>query len=194
MPRDKALSHEKIMRAAMDEFFEYGYDKASMRRIGERCGLTAAALYRHFDSKESMFREMVEPALRDMRAWLESHADGGELQHNPEIDMMRELVYPRMEEYSMLVNKAKGSSYENFLHELVCEQQNRISPYVEEQNRLRGGRDVTDDEVHMLLTAYFTALFEPVVHRYPLDEALLYLDTVEEFFLPGWEKITGGRS
>ena len=46
----------------------------------------------------------------------------------------------------------------------------------------------------MLLTAYFTALFEPVVHRYPLDEALLYLDTVEEFFLPGWEKITGGRS
>lgn len=54
MPRDKALSHERIIRAARDEFSEYGFDKASMRRIGKRCGLTAAALYRHFDSKEAV--------------------------------------------------------------------------------------------------------------------------------------------
>ena len=46
MPRDKTLSHSRIIRAATEEFSEYGYDKASMRRIGQKCGLTAAALYR----------------------------------------------------------------------------------------------------------------------------------------------------
>ena len=78
MPRDKSLSHEKIIRAAMDEFSEFGYDKASMRRIGQRCGLTAAALYRHFDSKESMFEALVEPAVTDMKKWLESHVAASE--------------------------------------------------------------------------------------------------------------------
>ena len=40
MPRDKTVSHVKIMAAAREEFMEYGFGKASMRRIGERCGMT----------------------------------------------------------------------------------------------------------------------------------------------------------
>lgn len=68
MPRDKTLSHKKIIRAATEEFAEYGYEKASMRRIGKRCGLTAAALYRHFDSKEAMFDALVKPALSEADA------------------------------------------------------------------------------------------------------------------------------
>lgn len=47
MPRDKTASHAKIMAAAREEFMEYGFGKASMRRIGERCGMTAAGIYRH---------------------------------------------------------------------------------------------------------------------------------------------------
>ena len=51
MPRDKTASHLKVMAAARDEFLQYGFEKASMRRIGERCGLTAAGLYRHCRDK-----------------------------------------------------------------------------------------------------------------------------------------------
>ena len=46
MPRDKTESHARVLAAARDEFMEYGFEKASMRRIGERCGMTAAGLYR----------------------------------------------------------------------------------------------------------------------------------------------------
>ena len=209
MPRDKTLSHEKIVRSAMAEFSEYGYDKASMRRIGQRCGLTAAALYRHFDSKEAMFEALVEPALADMEKWIESHVAASEeavrnasdtsgaagpdvLWNRTEIDMMRELIYPRMEEYSLIINKARGSKYEDFLNDMVEDHQHRLMPHLRQLKEAGYDvRDISPDELHMLITAYCTALFEPVAHGYSLDDALKYLDTVEEFFMPGWKSIMG---
>lgn len=203
MPRDKSLSHEKIIRAAMDEFSEFGYDKASMRRIGQRCGLTAAALYRHFDSKEAMFEALVEPAVTDMKKWLEAHAaadikggaDPEMMWNSVEVDMMRELIYPRMDEFSMIINKAKGSKYEDFLNELVADHQARLMPHL---RMLRDAgykvRDISEDELHMLITAYCSALFEPVAHGYSLENALKYLSTVEEFFMPGWKNLMGFSS
>ena len=48
MPKDKTASHARVLAAAREEFLAYGFEKASMRRVGERCGLTAAGLYRHY--------------------------------------------------------------------------------------------------------------------------------------------------
>ena len=212
MPRDKSLSHEKIIRAAMDEFSEFGYDKASMRRIGQRCGLTAAALYRHFDSKEAMFEALVEPAVTDMKKWLEDHAAASEeavrsaadskgsagsdvMWNSTEADMMRYLIYPRMDEFSMIINKAKGSKYEDFMNELVTDHQERLMPQLQMLREAGYNvRDISEDELHMLITAYCSALFEPVAHGYSLENALKYLGTVEEFFTPGWKKLMGFSS
>ena len=209
MPRDKSLSHERIIRAATEEFSEYGYDKASMRRIGERCGLTAAALYRHFDSKEAMFDALVKSAVDDLKDWISKHvanseeairADAGNPGNNEmnaiwestEIDMMRELIYPRMSEYAMLINKSRGSKYENFLNDLVEDHHNKMAPQLDDLRTLGFDvRSISDNELHMLITAYCTALFEPVVHSYSLEDAVNYLDTVEAFFLPGWRTLLG---
>ncbi len=55
MPRDKSVSHIKIMAAAKTEFMEMGFEKASMRSIADRCGMTAAGIYRHCIDKEDLF-------------------------------------------------------------------------------------------------------------------------------------------
>lgn len=210
MPSDKTLSHEKIIQAARDEFLEYGYDKASMRRIGNRCGLTAAALYRHFDSKEDMFDALVRPALDDLKEWINLHVsrsedairgcscedlDGiakKEIWDSTEIDMMRDLIYPRMEEYAMLINKSHGSKYESFLDDLVEYQQDMMIPQLRELKRLGlDVKDISKEELHMVTMAYCTALFEPVVHNYSFEDAVQYLDTVEAFFMPGWKNLLG---
>ena len=209
MPRDKTLSHEKIIRAARDEFSEYGYDKASMRRIGCRCGLTAAALYRHFDSKEDMFDALVRPAIEDLKEWINEHIsrsedaikacnelpgdeETSEIWGYTEIDMMRELIYPRMEEYAVLVNKSHGSKYENFLSDFVDDQLKRMIPQFKELKKLGlDVKDISDGELHMVTTAYCTALFEPVAHNYSFEDAVSYLDTVEAFFMPGWKNLLG---
>ena len=51
--------------------------------------------------------------------------------------------------------------------------------------------DIDPKELHLLLTAYTAALFEPVIHNYRYEDALRCLSTVEAFFLPGWKQLMG---
>ena len=66
MPKDKTLSHERIRKAAKEEFLEKGFRNASMRDIGRKAGLTPSALYRHYPSKEAMFNSLLDPFARDL--------------------------------------------------------------------------------------------------------------------------------
>ena len=75
MPRDKTANHIKLMAAARAEFLEVGFEKASMRSIGERCGLTAAGLYRHCRGKEDLFDQLVSPAVERLNVWTQEHVD-----------------------------------------------------------------------------------------------------------------------
>lgn len=201
MPRDKTESHARVLAAARDEFMEYGFEKASMRRIGERCGMTAAGLYRHCRDKADLFREIVEPSVQRIEDWIQAHitrsetamrTDSVDLGKDSEIVMMRELIYPHMAEYRLLLTKAQGTEYENFLHDLVEEHQQemeRFLPVIRENGFPM--REISRNELHLLLSAYVTALFEPVVHGYSYEEAMRCLDVVEAFFLPGWSQLLG---
>ncbi len=201
MPRDKTVNHIKIMKAAKEEFMEKGYEKASMRGIADRCGLTAAGLYRHCRDKEDLFSQLVLPAENNLKAWAKDHMSRyeepvkkgrGIIWQDSNIDMMRELVYPNMEDYHLLVAKSKGSKYEDFLHNMSEEAQSRFLSYMEElKNAGIKAPDITPGQLHLLLTAYITALFEPVVHNYSYDEAVDALATLETFFLPGWKQLMG---
>ena len=51
MPRDKSVSHLRILSSARAEFLEKGYMNASIRTIARRAGITSAGLYRHFRDK-----------------------------------------------------------------------------------------------------------------------------------------------
>lgn len=201
MPRDKSANHHKIMEAAKEEFMEKGYEKASMRGIADRCGLTAAGIYRHCRDKEDLFCQLVSPAEDKLRRWAKEHMlryeepvkKGRKVTwQDSNIDMMRDLVYPNMDEYHLLVAKSKGSRYENFLHDMSEEAQNRFLVYLRElKNAGVKAPEITPGQLHLLLTAYITALFEPVVHHYSYEDAVDALATLEKFFLPGWKQLMG---
>lgn len=50
---------EQIFQAAVAEFQERGFSDASMNRISERAGASKRTVYKHFESKEKLFQEMV---------------------------------------------------------------------------------------------------------------------------------------
>ena len=56
-------TRERILQTALDLFIEQGYDKASLREVAERVGVTKAALYYHFASKEEILRTLMQPIL-----------------------------------------------------------------------------------------------------------------------------------
>ncbi|TWG17880.1 TetR family transcriptional regulator [Micromonospora taraxaci] len=62
----------RILRAALDLFAEHGYQRTSLRQIGERLRLTKAAILYHFPAKEHLLSALVEPLLVDLEALLDT--------------------------------------------------------------------------------------------------------------------------
>jgi len=56
-------SKEKIIFAAIEVFFEKGFDASSMREIAEKAGLTKPMIYYHFKNKEALYLGLLEENL-----------------------------------------------------------------------------------------------------------------------------------
>ena len=63
-------SRERILAEACDLFLADGLDGFSMRKLAEQVGVTAPALYRHFESKECLMHAVLLEALRRMASYL----------------------------------------------------------------------------------------------------------------------------
>ena len=203
MPRDKSLSHEKVKRAIREEFLEKGYEDASIRSIGARAGMTSAGLYRHYTDKEAMYLAMVEPLIASIKAWTDRHTarkfdmvDGGakneELFGENFIDLIKEVILPRRDEFKLLMTRSRGTKYENFINDYVEDNQKKFMEVIMYLKK-NGYKtvDISEEELHMLLSAYLTACFEPIIHDYDDKKIIKYLNTVQQFFMPGWLRIMG---
>lgn len=63
----------RIQQIALELFTEHGYDKTSLREIAERLGVTKAALYYHFKSKEEIVESFIQDSVTkvdELIAWL----------------------------------------------------------------------------------------------------------------------------
>ncbi len=76
-PADRGAAHprgdtrERIQSVALELFAEQGYEKTSLREIAERLGVTKAALYYHFKSKEDIIGSLVEDYFGQIDALIE---------------------------------------------------------------------------------------------------------------------------
>lgn len=67
-------TRQRIQDVALELFSEHGYDKTSLREIAEKLGVTKAALYYHFKTKEdiviSLFQDLSRPC-DELVTWAE---------------------------------------------------------------------------------------------------------------------------
>jgi AcrR family transcriptional regulator len=72
-------TRRRIQNVALELFTEHGYEKTSLREIAERLGVTKAALYYHFKSKDDIVNSLVEDRidrLDDLIKWGRDQAPG----------------------------------------------------------------------------------------------------------------------
>jgi AcrR family transcriptional regulator len=60
-----------ILNKAADLFSDRGYAETSMADLAEDLGLSKAAIYHHFESKESILRNLVTTTIQEMGALVE---------------------------------------------------------------------------------------------------------------------------
>ena len=60
-------SRERILRAALSEFAEVGYDAARVDQIALRAKINKAMLYYHFGTKDELYVEAVRHHFPDIQ-------------------------------------------------------------------------------------------------------------------------------
>ena len=61
---ERTDTRRRIQEVALELFTEQGYEGTSLREIAERLGVTKAALYYHFKSKEEIVSSFVEDGMQ----------------------------------------------------------------------------------------------------------------------------------
>jgi AcrR family transcriptional regulator len=64
-------TRSRVQKVALELFAEQGYEKTSLREIAERLGVTKAALYYHFPSKEAIVHSFTDDYFSAIDALLD---------------------------------------------------------------------------------------------------------------------------
>jgi AcrR family transcriptional regulator len=80
----EASTRARIQQVALDLFAEKGYEATSLREIAEQLGVTKAALYYHFKTKDEIVESLAEDwisQVRELVAWGKAQPHGLETAH-----------------------------------------------------------------------------------------------------------------
>ena len=195
---------EQIHQAAMEEFLEKGFQEASLRQIVKNAGVTTGAFYGYYSNKAALFAALVEPhAAAVMGRFMETQLAFAKLpkEEQPEhmgkesaacIDWMLDYIYDHYAPFKLLICKADGTPYKDFIHEMVEVEVEYTFRYIEVLKNL--GRQVPEldkDLCHMIASGMFNGIFEMIRHDMPKDRAKRFIDQLREFSTAGWLKIMG---
>jgi AcrR family transcriptional regulator len=67
---ENVSSNQRFLDAALDLFLEHGYHGTSLQMIGDRLGVSKAAVTYHFPSKDELLRAVSGPAFDEMESLL----------------------------------------------------------------------------------------------------------------------------
>ncbi|MBP3249435.1 MAG: TetR/AcrR family transcriptional regulator [Ruminococcus sp.] len=202
MPRDKTVSHERIIEAAKEEFLTCGYENASLRRIAGNAGITVSGLYKHFPNKEEMFASLVQPMLDEfMTLYRQKEQEENDAIVkigsaaaflNDDAVYVMQFIYDHFDEFKLLVCCSQGTRYEDYSHDLAKMEEESSLKFI---NALRDCGDYVPEfdgrELHLLVSSNVEAVLQPIRHDFSREEAIHYAQTINTFFSKGWKWLCG---
>lgn len=193
---------ERILEYARKEFLNKGFSEASLREIAKGCDVSTHSIYTRFTDKSGLFDAVVRQTLLDIEDLKSSSYNRNyKLLDDKALAKMWEMTeevhkgwinffYDRFDDMKLLLCCAQGTKHADFMHDYVMENTKICMKFIEEARR-RGlpHNDITEKTLHPLLTAYWTTIFEPIIHDFSREEALEYCKYLCQFF--NWQAIFG---
>lgn len=193
------LTLNKIQQAAIDEFLEKGFRGASLRQIVKHAGVTTGAFYGYFSSKEALFASIVEPHAQAIMAnFMEAQLRFADLPKNEQpshmgiessscIDWMVDYICEHRDPIKLLLSKAEGTSYENFVHNIVEVEVEYTLKYMDVLRELGYTVHRLDKTLcHIIASGMFGGIFEVVIHDIPKKQAMRDVGQLRAFYTAGW--------
>ena len=191
--------YESVLACAKKEFLEKGYKDASLRVIAQAAGTSTGSIYTRFKDKAGLFDAIVGPAadqLKDMFVEIKENfhslddstqeAEMGEYTSRHQMEML-EYIYDHFDEFRLLLDCSDGTRFSGFVDELVDIEVEYTYKYMEVINceSVKSGV-VTEDFIHIIVTAYFNGMFEVVRHNMSRDDARKYIRLLNRYHMQGF--------
>lgn len=204
MSNEESSTLQNILVAGKREFLEKGFKSASLRNIAKTAGVTTGAFYGYFSGKEALFAALVEEhAAAIMRIFMSAQENFSQLpedvqaQHmgvesRTSLGLMIDYIYEHFDEFKLLICRSEGTSYENFVHNMVEIEVEETFEFIEVLRRQ--GKEVPNIEkavCHMIVSGMFTGIFELIEHDMKKENAKKYISEFQNFYIAGWSKILG---
>jgi AcrR family transcriptional regulator len=81
-PGGRTAGAQRVLGAALELFSESGFEGTSLQDIADRLGVTKAAVYYHFHTKDEILLALVQPAIDELMA-MAAEAASGRRPHRP---------------------------------------------------------------------------------------------------------------
>ena len=180
--RDTSID-PRLLRSARNEFMEHGFIKAELKTICDNAGVTTGAVYKRYKGKEELFCAVVERSIEILDSFIDTRTDVDFSKMTDEeirkswvmnerytLDMFK-MLWDIRGDFVLLLEKSAGTSYENYRHDFALRMTDAYMKYYAEAKR-RGlaKAEISRAEMHVLCTAFWTAIYEPFVHDMSWEE------------------------
>lgn len=196
---------EKLLECAKEEFLSNGYENASLRTIAEKAGSSKSSIFYRYQDKESLYRAVVQPAAdgfcKMMQAALgkfsalSSEQQKELLHYDPKgrVSSILDYIYDHFDEFKILFTSGETNVQQDFMHTIVDIDTNTTLQYIEKSGNdaISSGR-LTSELAHILSYAFYSGVFEVVIHNMPKEEAMKHIWRLSWFYNAGWGKIFNG--
>jgi AcrR family transcriptional regulator len=127
-------TRSRVQTVALELFAEQGYEKTSLREIAERLGVTKAALYYHFKSKEDIVHSLTDDHyahIDELIDWAKEQP-GGEQTRREILDRYVRLVFDGAEVFRFIEqNRAAMQAMEQGKGDRLARFRSRLDTLVE---------------------------------------------------------------
>ena len=193
---------ERIIEQAMHMFVSQGIKSVRMDDIAQQLGVSKRTLYELFGDKEGLFSALVAPVAGALK---EMFLDIQERFHNFDASVqeqemgnytqtqqmaMLDYIYDHFEIFQILLEGAEGTRFAHFVDELVEIEVDYTYKYMAVigcESVKRG--IVTEEFIHIIVTAYFNGMFEVVRHEMTKEAAIKYIRLLNRYHMKGFETV-----
>lgn len=102
---------EKIMKTALELFSKYGFDAVSVEMLSTELGVTKGALYRHYESKDAIFRDILNRVIQEDRDNAEVNSLPLEREGEYHVSSLNDLIEFTLKQFQFFTLDQFGSAF-----------------------------------------------------------------------------------
>lgn len=176
---------DKILNAALQEFYEKGYKSAAMRSIAEKAKIPTGLIYSYYKNKEALFEAVLCPVLYDWQRVLAAGEKGGDMHMDSAIYGLSSAetecllnLFGHRKEFIILMDKSSGTRYEHEKDHFIQEIEKHLGDH---------RRDGETDEVfiHVIANNFVDGLMQMMYHYRGKEWAVMILCKLSKMYLSG---------